>query len=82
MRGVGEMGFVIGFDGPKLGHQHGLAKQKREAVALLLETLRQPRDLWARMGAEEHRQWKQVANIVADNLIEGARSFMASKVVI
>ena len=70
------MGFVIGFDGPKLGHQRGRTDQRREAIALCLETLQQPKDVWSGMPPSMRERWKQVAAVIADDLINQSHGFV------
>eukprot|EP00316_Scyphosphaera_apsteinii_P005078 CAMPEP_0119342838 /NCGR_PEP_ID=MMETSP1333-20130426/105548_1 /TAXON_ID=418940 /ORGANISM="Scyphosphaera apsteinii, Strain RCC1455" /LENGTH=282 /DNA_ID=CAMNT_0007355133 /DNA_START=534 /DNA_END=1382 /DNA_ORIENTATION=- len=72
MRDVGEMGVVIGFDGPLLGHALPARDRKKAALDLLLDTLTQPQDLWSAMTAAQRETWRTIADEMADELIEMA----------
>lgn len=79
MRNVGEMAFVIGFDGPIVG-AHLPARQRRaRATELVLDALRHPLDAWASMGDAERARYRGVADALADELLELTRSFAAGQ---
>ena len=79
MMNVGEMGMVIGFDGPILGHQLPAAARRRAALELVLEALTRPQDVWSQMGPSEREKYRRVAEDVVDELLEKARGFVARR---
>lgn len=77
MKHVGEMGFVIGFDGPILG-DHLPTKQRRlAALDLILESLTLPVDHWATFDEGKRRLYKRVAEDIADELLALSKTFRA-----
>ena len=79
MRSVGEMGFVIGFDGPILGHKLPAARRRRAALDLLLEALEKPQNIWKDFTEAERRTWRDVADDIAEELFAKAATFYNTK---
>ena len=75
MRSVGEMGFVIGFDGPILGGHLPYAQRRRAALDLILEALTRPQDLWSSLDDAGRRRYRAAAEDVADELFAQAETF-------
>ena len=76
MREVGEMGTVIGFDGPKLGVRLPRARRTREIRSLLIEALQHPVDHWRLMPPPVQQRFHAVAEELGEELLQLAESFV------